>query len=74
MTSEKIVDINSCIFRHNIWGKCISGESIGSAFMFAVALAVAAIPEALSSIVTIVLSLEHRRWQKNMQLYENCRR
>ena len=32
------------------------GEKIGSAFMFAVALAVAAIPEALSSIVTIVLS------------------
>lgn len=32
------------------------GENIGSAFMFAVALAVAAIPEALSSIVTIVLS------------------
>lgn len=32
------------------------GESAGSAFLFAVALAVAAIPEALSSIVTIVLS------------------
>ena len=36
----------------NIW----RGESFGDAFMFAVALAVAAIPEALSSIVTIVLS------------------
>lgn len=34
----------------------IRGASIGSAFLFAVALAVAAIPEALSSIVTIVLS------------------
>ena len=32
------------------------GESMGEAFLFAVALAVAAIPEALSSIVTIVLS------------------
>ncbi|WP_294902238.1 cation-translocating P-type ATPase [uncultured Eubacterium sp.] len=32
------------------------GESIENAFLFAVALAVAAIPEALSSIVTIVLS------------------
>lgn len=32
------------------------GEPIGDAFLFAVALAVAAIPEALSSIVTIVLS------------------
>lgn len=36
----------------NVW----RGESFGDAFMFAVALAVAAIPEALSSIVTIVLS------------------
>lgn len=34
----------------------IQGENIENAFMFAVALAVAAIPEALSSIVTIVLS------------------
>lgn len=32
------------------------GQSFGEAFLFAVALAVAAIPEALSSIVTIVLS------------------
>ena len=32
------------------------GGSVGDAFLFAVALAVAAIPEALSSIVTIVLS------------------
>lgn len=35
----------------------IRGESIVNAFLFAVALAVAAIPEALSSIVTIVLFL-----------------
>ena len=34
----------------------IRGQNPGDAFMFAVALAVAAIPEALSSIVTIVLS------------------
>ena len=34
----------------------VRGDSIGDAFLFAVALAVAAIPEALSSIVTIVLS------------------
>lgn len=32
------------------------GQSMGDSFMFAVALAVAAIPEALSSIVTIVLA------------------
>ena len=35
----------------------IRGEAVQSAFVFAVALAVAAIPEALSSIVTIVLSV-----------------
>ena len=34
----------------------VKGEDIGNAFMFAIALAVAAIPEALSSIVTIVLA------------------
>jgi len=34
----------------------VRGDSLMNAFMFAVALAVAAIPEALSSIVTIVLS------------------
>ena len=34
----------------------VRGENVMSAFLFAVALAVAAIPEALSSIVTIVLS------------------
>lgn len=34
----------------------MQGESIADAFLFAVALAVAAIPEALSSIVTIVLA------------------
>ncbi len=34
----------------------VRGENVMNAFLFAVALAVAAIPEALSSIVTIVLS------------------
>lgn len=42
----------------------LRGESIGNAFLFAIALAVAAIPEALSSIVTIVLSFGTQKMQK----------
>ena len=38
-----------------------------NAFLFAVALAVAAIPEALSSIVTIVLSFGTQKCQKKTQ-------
>ncbi len=50
--SMLILAFSVVIFGVNVF----QGESLVQAFMFAVALAVAAIPEALSSIVTIVLS------------------
>ena len=42
----------------------LQGGNVGDAFMFAVALAVAAIPEALSSIVTIVLSFGTQNYKQ----------
>lgn len=42
----------------------LHGGNVGEAFLFAVALAVAAIPEALSSIVTIVLSFGTQKMAK----------
>ncbi|WP_303194554.1 cation-translocating P-type ATPase [Thomasclavelia spiroformis] len=55
-----IIVFCAILFGLNIY----QGGKIGDAFMFAVALAVAAIPEALSSIVTIVLSFGTQKMAK----------
>ncbi len=61
----KKLSIAILVFCALIFGVSIlRGESMGEAFLFAVALAVAAIPEALSSIVTIVLSFGTRKMAK----------
>lgn len=48
----------------------LQGASVGDSFMFAIALAVAAIPEALSSIVTIVLSFGTQKMAKRRRNYK----
>lgn len=53
-----IMVICAVVFALNLWqAKVINQDSILNALMFAVALAVAAIPEALGSIVTIVQAM-----------------
>ena len=55
-----IIVFCSILFGVNVF----RGGSIGDSFLFAVALAVAAVPEALSSIVTIVLSFGTQKMAK----------
>ena len=56
--SAGVLVICAALFAVSVW---VRGENIMDAFLFSVALAVAAIPEALSSIVTIVLAFGTRK-------------
>lgn len=58
--SYVIIGICAVLFVLSMW----RGESVVDAFVFAVALAVAAIPEALSSIITIMLSIGTQKLSK----------
>lgn len=65
--SIAIIAICIVVFGLNIW----RGTPIMDALMFAVALAVAAIPEALASIVTIVLAMGTSQMAKENAIIKN---
>ena len=53
--------------------KFINGETTDSALMFAIALAVAAIPEALSSIITISLAIGTQKMSKQKAIIKDLK-
>lgn len=64
-----ILGICVIVFGLGVW----RGQPLGDALMFAVALAVAAIPEALSSIVTIGLAIGTQKMAKENAIIKNLR-
>ena len=64
-----ILAVCAVVFALSMW----RGMSLGSALMFAVALAVAAIPEALSSIVTIGLAIGTQKMARENAIIKNLR-
>ena len=65
--SIAIIAICILVFALNVW----QGNAVMDALMFAVALAVAAIPEALASIVTIVLAMGTSQMAKENAIIKN---
>ena len=65
--SIAIIAICILVFVLNVW----QGNAVMDALMFAVALAVAAIPEALASIVTIVLAMGTSQMAKENAIIKN---